>query len=55
MVTTIMKGKPSHTLVATLAVNAVEKRANTSVCLPTSENSLALVYRVMSWVTVKVP
>ena len=27
-VTTIMKGKPSQTLVATLAANAVEKREN---------------------------
>ena len=33
----------------------VEKRANISVCLPTSEKILALLYRVMSFVTVKVP
>ena len=33
----------------------VEKRKNRSVCLPISENSLALVYWVMSPVTVKVP
>ena len=30
-------------------------RRNTSVFLPTSENSFALLYRLMSWVTVKVP
>ncbi len=33
----------------------VEKRANISVCLPISENILALVYLVISCVTVKVP
>src|SRR5690606_37551504 len=33
----------------------VEKRANISVCLPASEKIAALVYLVMSWVTVKVP
>jgi hypothetical protein len=33
----------------------VEKRRNTSVFLPTSENSAARVYLLMSWVTVKVP
>src|SRR5690606_40261246 len=33
----------------------VENRANISVCFPISLNILALVYCVMSWVTVKVP
>jgi hypothetical protein len=33
----------------------VEKRANRSVFLPTWEKIFALVYLVMSWVTVKVP
>ena len=33
----------------------VEKRTNKSVCLPTSENTFAFVYLVMSFVTVKVP
>jgi hypothetical protein len=33
----------------------VEKRANIGVCLPISEENLALVYRVVSCVTVKVP
>jgi len=33
----------------------VVKRANISVFLPTSEKILARVYRVMSFVTVKVP
>src|SRR5690606_38754545 len=33
----------------------VEKRANISVCFPTSPKILALVYWEMSWVTVKVP
>ena len=33
----------------------VEKRMKTSVFLPISEKSLALVNRVMSWVTVNVP
>src|SRR5260370_32980354 len=33
----------------------VEKRANISVCLRTSEKICALVYLVMSWVTVNVP
>ena len=33
----------------------VEKRTKRSVFLPTSEKILALVYWVMSWVTVKVP
>src|SRR5699024_12400326 len=34
---------------------AVEQRANISVCLPTSEKIFALVYLVMSFVTVNVP
>ena len=33
----------------------VEKRMNNSVCFPISEKIAALVYRVMSWVTVKCP
>ena len=33
----------------------VEKRANIGVFLPISEKILALLYLVMSWVTVKVP
>src|SRR5471032_2876625 len=33
----------------------VEKRMKMSVFLPTSENSAARVYLLMSWVTVKVP
>ena len=39
-VTTIMNGKPSHTLVATLAVNAVEKLrepARWARCRPSAE------------------
>jgi len=33
----------------------VENRTNASVFLPMLLNSLALLYLVMSWVTVKVP
>src|SRR6476661_895945 len=36
MTTTIMKGKPSHTFVATFAVNAPLKLANHDVSVPSS-------------------